>query len=53
MENKTQTVGHPLSNPQTWDQPLTNCEQQHLKVAMEISGAGLSLASPICLLALS
>lgn len=51
MVNKPPTFGHPLSNPQRVVQSLTNCEQQYLKVAMEMSGAGLSLASPICLLA--
>lgn len=51
MVNKPQTVGHLLCNPQTVVPPLANCERQYLKVAMEIGGAGLSLASPICLLA--
>ena len=51
MVNKPPTVGHLLSNPQTVVPPLANCERQYLKVAMEIGGAGLSLASPICLLA--
>lgn len=40
MVNKPQTVGHPLSNLQTVVPALSNCERQHLKVAVEIIGAG-------------